>query len=240
MGFYPDPNVVLAVGGAVISPAFPLVIDGPTYDLIRNATLYFDGNSSTSITNNTTAWREGDTLAIINDGTEVATVTFISAAPVLGPFVTPDLYPGEAVILKIASGQWVEVARKATPDKFIVESLASVTTSNDIDASPVVKFEQILTLKGGEYLLGLHFEAGNSSSARALAAQLYLDGVAFQGRFSHSNSDRRDRTWPNKHARTAFIAEGDHTFRLDFGRDYGGGGSTVTMQNATLTVESIR
>ena len=239
-GFFPDANFRNAVGGDIVEITGTFTIEDNTLDKFRNKTVYYTGNTDITITNNSNLWTDGDTFSIINDGTQIALITFISADPALGPFVTDILFPGEAVVLKLAGTVWREIARKATPDRIIIQSLANVETTADIDTDPQTKFDETHTLKGGEYELTLSFEGMAQATNRALAVEFFIDDVIVQQRFSSTVNDVRDILWLTRFGKTPVLTQGDHDFRLMFGRDYGGGGNPVSIAGVSLKIESVR
>ena len=137
-------------------------------------------------------------------------------------------------------GVWVAIAEAANPDDIYIESLAEASTQNDIDGAPVTKFEQAVDLKGGEYEILLHMENQVTATNRAVAAELFIDGAQFQGRFSRETKDVRDYIWSSKTGKIT-LSQGQHVFRLDFGRDYGTtGGAFARLRNVTLRIRSVR
>ena len=139
-------------------------------------------------------------------------------------------------VLSSTVADFVEAIRGLIFDRHVTESLSLASTTADIDSNPQRKFTAFHNLKGGNYRVTLSAEVTCSSQNRAVALELYANGALVDQRYSAEMKDTRDRKWPTKVAYLNLPA-GLNTFQLNYGRDYGGGGSVVTVANARLFVE---
>lgn len=118
----------------------------------------------------------------------------------------------------------------------VIESLNTVLTNSNFATAPVTKFDQQLDLAGGTYQIVLSLEGAGSATNRSLDLQLEINGSPVDDIYSQEPKDTDDMFYITKVLTQSFTT-GLHDFELLFGRSGGGGGSSVTVQNARLIVE---
>jgi hypothetical protein len=148
---------------------------------------------------------EGD---IVNDGT-----LYVYIGHHVGAITGTGIIHG--VINGIPYGEWWH-------DYKHVESLASETTLNEYDVSPVTKMDEDVTLQGGLYEVEVSFEAGIDATNRQCVVGWFINDVLVDAAFVKESKDINDNLYLSKSIPLT-LPIGTNNVKVKYGKRGGGG-----------------